>query len=50
MPRTMFQDIYAQQSSPLPPLGPVLGARGITVMKFNEDFNNRSIQFQCEGH
>ena len=44
--RTMFADLYAQQSSPAPPLGPSLSARGITVMKFNEDFNNRSIQFQ----
>jgi len=44
--KTMFADLYAQQSSPAPPLGPILSAKGITVMKFNEDFNNRSIQFQ----
>ena len=46
LPKTMFQEIHAQQSSTPPPLGPVLGARGITVMKFNEDFNNRSVQFE----
>ena len=46
LPKTMFVDIHAQQSTAAPPLGPVLGARGITVMKFNDDFNNRSVQYE----
>ena len=46
LPKTMFSDLYAQQCSVVAPLGPVLGARGITVMKFNEDFNNRTVQYK----
>ena len=45
--KTVFSDIYAQQSTAAPPLGPILASRGITVMRFNEDFNNRSVQYEA---
>ena len=49
LPKTMFSDLYAQQCAVVAPLGPVLGARGITVNKFNEDFNSRTVQYKCLG-
>jgi len=45
-PKTMFVEIHAQQSTGAAPLGPVLAARGITMMKFNDDFNNRTVQYE----
>ena len=37
-----FSEIHAQQSTGGPPLGPILGAKGIPLNKFNDDFNKVS--------
>ena len=42
IPKVWFGDINAQQSTGAPPLGPILGARGIPLTKFNEDFNKQT--------
>lgn len=40
--KTIFCEIHAQQSTGAPPLGPILGAKGIPLNKFNDDFNKVS--------
>ena len=45
-PTSYFTEVYAQQSTAAAPLGPILASRGITVMRFNEDFNSRSTQYE----
>ena len=42
IPKVWFGDINAQQSTGAPPLGPILGAKGIPLTKFNEDFNKQT--------
>ncbi len=37
-----LSEIHAQQSTGAPPLGPILGAKGIPLNKFNDDFNKVS--------
>jgi len=43
---TFFCEINAQQSTGAPPLGPTLGARGIPLNKFNDDFNKQTIHIK----
>ena len=45
-PKTYFCEINAQQSTGAPPLGPILGARGIPLNKFNDDFNKQTMHIK----
>ena len=35
-------NIKAQEANPSPPIGPVLGSKGINIMKFCNDFNSKT--------
>nr|YP_010165742.1 ribosomal protein L11 [Imasa heleensis]QRR29755.1 ribosomal protein L11 [Imasa heleensis] len=37
--------ILANKANPSPPLGPVMGQRGINIVKFCKEFNNRSMTY-----
>lgn len=34
--------INSNKANPTPPIGPMLGQRGINIMEFNKDFNNKT--------
>ena len=46
IPKTFFCEINSQQSTGAPPLGPILGARGVPLNKFNDDFNQQTLNIK----
>ena len=40
--------INSNKASPTPPIGPMLGQRGINIMEFSKDFNNKTKNFKDE--
>lgn len=41
--KEIFQiTINSNKANPTPPIGPMLGQRGINIMEFNKDFNNKT--------
>lgn len=38
--------IKANNASPTPPIGPMLGQRGINIIEFSKDFNNKTKEFK----
>jgi large subunit ribosomal protein L11 len=41
--------IKAGQASPTPPIGPMLGQRGINMMEFSKEFNNKTKHLKEEA-